>query len=198
MRYRVYKPFFEVFADLPLVTSNDLWPPPKIIGFFLSTWRIHIPNMKSVGHSYLEISRLQAIFGVFAVLPLVTSNDLWPPPKTIGFFLSTWQIHIPNMKSVSHSYLEISWLQSFRFLTSGDLRWPLTSTKNNRVLPLNMTNLYTKYEKCRLSLSQDFVFTRFSVFDLKWPLTPTKNNRVLPLNMTNLYTTYEKCQSFLS
>ena len=109
------------------------------------------------------------------------------------------------MKSVGHPYLKISWLQGFRVLTSGDLRWPLTSTKNNRVLPLNMANLYTKYEKCQSLLSRDIVFTnRLRGFrsltsgDLRWPLTSTKNNRVLPLNMTNLCTTYEMCRSSIS
>ena len=99
----------------------------------------------------------------------------------IGFFLSTWQIYI------SHFYLDISQLQGFQSLTSGDLKWPLTSTKNNRVLSL-------KSEKCRSLLSRDFVFTsRLRGFrslisgNLKWPLTSTKNDRVLPLNMTNLY-----------
>ena len=93
------------FGLWSLETSNDLWPPPTTLGFFLSTWQIYIPNMKSVGLSYLEIACLQAIFGVFADFPLVTSNDLWPPPTTIGFFCSTWQMHIPNMKSVGHCYL---------------------------------------------------------------------------------------------
>ena len=31
---------------------------------------------------------------VFGLWPLVTSNNLWPPPKTIGFFQSTWQSYI--------------------------------------------------------------------------------------------------------
>ena len=67
-----------------------------------------------------------------------------------------------------------------------------------------MTNLYTKYEKCRSLLSWDIVFTNhfllfrnFTASDLKWPLTSTRNNRVLPLNMTNLYAKYDKCQSLL-
>ena len=100
---------------------------------------------------------------------ILNSNDLWPPLKTIGFLLSTWQIYILNMKSVGHSYLKISRLQGFWSLTSGDLKWPLTSTKNNRVLPLNMTNLCTKYEKHRSFLSWDIAIKRFSDFDLWWP-----------------------------
>ena len=141
------------------MTSNDLWPLPKTIGFFLSAWQSYISNMKIVGHSYLKILRLRAIYEVFAVLPPMTSNDLWPLPKTIGFFLSAWQSYISNMKIVSHSYLEILRLQGFQSLTSGDLKWPLTSTKNNRVLPLKMTKLYPTYENCRSFLSSDIAIT---------------------------------------
>ena len=96
-------------------------------------------------------------------------------------------------------------LRGFRSLSSDDLRWPLTSTKNNRVLPLNMTNLYTKYEKCRSLLSWDIVFTshfrhfrNFTAGDLKWPLTFAKNNRVLLLNMTNPCAKYENYRSLLT
>ena len=121
---------FRGFRSFTPSDLNNLWPPPKTIGFFLSTWQFYLPNMKSVGHGYLEISWLQAIFGIFAVLPLMTSNDLWPPPKTIGFFLSTWKIHIPNMESVGQGYLEMSRLQAISgifavlpLVTSNDL-WP--------------------------------------------------------------------------
>ena len=79
--------------------------------------------------------------------------------QKVGFFLSAWQSCISNMKIVSNSYLEISWLQGFQSLTSGDLKWPLTSTKNNRVLPLKMTKLYPTYESCQPFLSSDITIT---------------------------------------
>ena len=41
--------------------------------------------------------------------------------------------------------------------------------QNIKIFTLDLTNLYTKYEKCRSSLSQGILFTRFSVFDLWWP-----------------------------
>lgn len=46
--------------------------------------------------------------------PLMTSHDLWPLPKMVAFFLLTWQILMPNMKSVDHCYLELSFLQTKR------------------------------------------------------------------------------------
>ena len=111
-----------------------------------------------------------------------------------------------------HMTVDLSWdivftshFWCFRNFTASDLKWPLTSAKNNRVLPLNMTNLCAKYEKCRSLPSWDIVFTshfwrfrNFTASDLKWPLTFTKNNRVLLLNMTNPYAKYENCRSLLT
>ena len=91
--------------------------------------------------------------------PLLTANDLWPPPKTIEFLYSMWYTYIPNMRSVQVSLLEILCLQGFHNLTPVDPKWPLTSTKINRVLVLNMVHLNTKYEICPSSPSWDIVFT---------------------------------------
>ena len=96
----------------PLLTPNDLWPPPKTIGFLFSMWHSYILNMRSVRASLLEISCLQGFYNVFTIWPLLTSNDLWPPPKTIGFLYSMWYTYIPNMRSVRASLLEISCLQA--------------------------------------------------------------------------------------
>ena len=94
------------------LTPNDLWPPPKTIGFLYSMWHSYIPNMRSVRASLLEISCLQGFYNVFTIWPLLTSNDLWPPPKTIGFLYSMWYTYKPNMRSVRASLLEISCFQA--------------------------------------------------------------------------------------
>ena len=113
---------------------------------------------------------------------LLTPNDFWPQPKTIGFLYSMWYTYILNMRSVQASLVEISCLQGFHNVTPVDPKWPLTSTKNNRALVLNVVHLHTKYEICPSFPSWDIVFTMFSQFDPKWPLTSTKNNRLLVLN----------------
>ena len=154
------------------MTPNDLWPPPKTIGIIYSIWPTHTPNMRLVTLTLLEIPCLQAIFKVFTIWPLVTSNDLWPPRKIIGIIYPIRPTHTPNMTSLAFTLLEISCLQGFRDLTSGDLKWPLTSTKNDRVLLLNMTNPYAKYENCRSLLTWDIVFTRFFGF---WPLVTSND-----------------------
>ena len=48
----------------------------------------------------------------FTFWPLVTPNDLWPPPKTIGIIYSIWPTHTPNMRLVTLTLLEISCLQA--------------------------------------------------------------------------------------
>ena len=109
------------------------------------------------------------VYKVFTIWSLLTSNDNWPPPKTIGFLCSMCYTYIPNMRSVQASLLEISCLQSFNNLTPVDPKWPLTSTKNNRLLVLIVVHLHTKYEICPSFPSLDIVFTRFSQFDPCWP-----------------------------
>ena len=76
--------------------------------------------------------------------------------------------------SVLHSYLEISCLQGFQILTSGDLKWPLTSTKNNRLLSLYEGYPQTKFELHWSFLSWDIVCTRFSDSDPPRPPTQTQ------------------------
>ena len=83
---------------------------------------------------------------IFRLWPLVTPDDLWPPPKTIGIIYSIWAIYLPSMRSLGVTLLEISCLQGFDRLTCCDPKWPLTSTKNNRDHLLNMGNLPAKYE----------------------------------------------------
>ena len=135
----------KIFTIWCLMTPNDLWSRLKTIGFLYSMWYSIIPNMTTVQASLLEISYLQGFHNL-------TPVDLWPPPKNIGFLYSMWYTYIPNMRSVRASLLEISclqgFLQGFHNLTPVDPKWPLTSTKNNRLLLLNVVHLHTKYEIC--------------------------------------------------
>lgn len=73
--------------------------------FLLSMLQIHIPNIKGNHHCYRELSCLQGF-------QFLTSNDLWPPSKTRGYFLFIWQICISCMKSTCHCYLDISCLHA--------------------------------------------------------------------------------------
>ena len=135
----------------------------------------------------------------------MTSNDLWPPHKTIGIINTIWPTHILNVRSVTFTLLEISCLQGFDLLTSRDPKWPLTSTKNNRGHLLTMANPHTKYEISHTYASLDIVFTsnlqgfyHLTFSDLKWPLTSTKNHRDHLLYMANPHTKYEIPQSYSS
>ena len=56
--------------------------------------------------------------------------------------------YIRNMRSGQASLLEISSLEGIHNLTPVDPQWPLTSSKNNRLLVLNVVHLHTKYEIC--------------------------------------------------
>ena len=98
-------------------------------------------------------------YKVFRLWPLVTSNDLWPPWKTIGIIYSPWATNVLSLKFNHLSLLEISCLQCFHTLTSGDLKWPLTSMKNNR------DHLLTKaYQRTNLWSSSYFYFLRYRVY----------------------------------
>ena len=99
----------------------------------------------------------------------MTSSDLWPPWKTIGIIYPPRAINIPSLKFQQLSLIEIMCLQGFQTLTSGDLKWPLTSMENNRDhLPIKGYE-HTKFEVQATFTSWDIMFTRFSYFDLWWP-----------------------------
>ena len=66
----------------------------------------------------------------------MTSNDLWPPWKTIGIIYPPRATNIPSLKLRQLSLVEIPCLQGFQSLTSGDLKWPLTSIKTKGIIYL--------------------------------------------------------------
>ena len=181
----------------PLVTQNDLWPPPKTKGITYLIWLLHMLSITSLTFTLLEILCLQAFSKIFIIWPLVTPNELWPPPKTIEIIYLIWVVHMLSMRSLRLTLLEISCLQGFDLFTSGDPKWPLTSTKNNRDYLLNMANPHAKYDIPHIHFSWDIVFT--SIFqgfhhltsgDPKWPLTSTENYRDHLLNMGSPHARY--------
>ena len=114
----------------------------------------------------------------------MTSNDLWPPWKTIGIIYSPRATNVLSLKFKHHSLLEISCLQSFDTLTSGDLKWPLTSMKNNRDHLLTMAYQRTKFEVQATFTSWDIVFTSQGVtythtHTHTHPHTPSPSHRFL-------------------
>lgn len=124
------------------------------------TWHLMTPtwpltSAKNNRLLSLNMTNLHTKYGEYPSFLLgdITSTmlsvlDLWWPQMTfdlynkpIGSFLPIWWTYIPDTR-----YLEISGTQGFQNLTSQDPRWPLTSTKNIKLLPINITNVYTKYE----------------------------------------------------
>ena len=119
------------YSLLPLVTSNDLWPPWKTWGITRAT---DIPCLKFqqlLSSGNFHVLR-QCVYKVFRLLPFVTSNDLWPPWKTLRIIYLPRAINIPCLKFQQLLLIEITCLQGFQTFTSGDLKWPLTSMENNR------------------------------------------------------------------
>ena len=152
------------------MTLNDLWHLPKTIAWIIySIWATYLVSMRFLWVNLLEISCLQGF-------DLLTAGDLtWSLIST-----KNNRAHILTMGNPYSKY-EITqkyraWdmvftgnIQCFYYLTSGDPKWPLISTKNDRDLLLNMGNLHAKYEIPRSYPSWDIVFTRFWPFDLSWP-----------------------------
>ena len=98
-----------------------------------------------------------------------------------------------SMRSLSITLVEIWCLQSFDHLTSGDPKWPLTSTKNNSNHLHNMANSHDKYEIPPVILLEMWClqgFDHLASGDPKWPLTSTKNKRDHLLNMATPHAKY--------
>lgn len=106
-------------------------PASYFRGFFFLIWGNNIPSM-----SFLPSD---SVFTRFSVWPLVVINDVWPPPKLMGFLslCSIWGIYMPSMRLTKASLLERSCFQGWH-LTSDDPIWPSTSTRINTDLSLPM------------------------------------------------------------
>ena len=104
------------------------------------------------------------MFNVFRLWPLVTSNDLWPPWKTILIIYPPRATNIPCLNFRKLSRIEITCFQGFQTLTSADLKWPLTSMENIRDHLRTKGYRHTKFEVQATFTYWDTVFTRFSVF----------------------------------
>ena len=102
----------------------------------------------------------------------MTSNDLWPPWKTIGIIYSPSATNVLSLKFKQVLLCEISCLQGFtRFsdFESGDLKWPLNCSEK----PIGI--IYSPRATNVLSLKfnifhflKHIMFTKFSYFDLWW------------------------------
>ena len=113
--------------------------------------RLLVLNCGTPAHSKYEILliwdlskppflRYQCLWGYHNMWSLLTPNDLWPPPKTIGLLYS-YKVLVLNVVHL-HTKYEIcpsfpSWDIVFTRFSQFDPKWPLTSTKNNRLLVLN-------------------------------------------------------------
>ena len=131
------------------------------------TYMLNINNPKAtyvVPHIYPPWNIMFTRFWLF-----MTSSDLWPAWKIIRIICSIRTIHMSSMRSLTAILLEIQCLQHFDRLTTGDPKWPLTSTKNYMDHLLNMGNQYAKYEIPHSYHSWDKVFTTFWPFDHWWP-----------------------------
>ena len=111
----------------------------------------------------------ECVYSVFSFLPLVTSNYIWPPWKTIGIIYPPRAINKPSVKFRQLSVIEIPCLQGFQSFTSGDLNWPLTSIEKNRNHLPTTRYQHTKCEVLATFSYWDTMFTMFSDFNLWWP-----------------------------
>ena len=109
--------------------DRELWP-------IYSMWSTHRSSMRFIHVSTLKILCLHGFQGL-------TSADLeWPltPTKAIGIICSIWN---PLVKYEIHPHFcSCVCTKSSEF----DLRWPLTSIKNNRDHLLNVEHPAVKYE----------------------------------------------------
>ena len=91
----------------------------------------------------------QNSYGIFCWIWYATPCKA-PPPKTKGTIHSMWATYMLSMRSLTVTLFEMKSLQGTDHLTSGDPRWPLTSTKNNMVLCLTITHLHTIWNSSKL------------------------------------------------
>ena len=141
------------------MTSIDLWPPPKQ---YRSSTQYGVSIEVSIWVTGYEIHPCFPFWDI--VFTRFSVFDLWWPQMTFDLHQNNRDelsnMEDPQVKYEIHVSLpEILCLQGFQILTSGDLKWPLTSTKNNRNHLLNIGHLHAKYEVTHWHPSWDMVFT---------------------------------------
>lgn len=79
---------FRGFQVWHLVSSNGLWPPPITIRTFLLTRQVHTLSVKKdLPLRTWDIIPISSFYKVFVVSPLVTLDEVWPPPYPKQFHL---------------------------------------------------------------------------------------------------------------
>ena len=123
---------------------------------------------------------------------MLTSDDLWPKPKTIGTIYLLWMIHHPSMVIIGRCVIDLEWLQGFQYLTSVD-HWPEPKTIGT------IYSLWVIHHPsmrmigcCLIDLEWLQGFQYLTSVDLRWPLTWTNNNRAHLLTMGIPPPKYEK------
>ena len=100
--------------------------------------------------------------------------------KTIGIIYVPWATNVLSLKFRQLSLIEIPCLQAFQTLTSGDLKWPLTSMKTLGIIYVPRATNKPSLKFRQLSLVEIQCLQGFQSLtsgDLKWPLTSMANNR---------------------
>lgn len=131
---------------------------------------------------YLMILCLRAVFKENTIWPMVGSNDLPLPQKSIGFFTLIWNTYVPSMR-FTVSVLKISCFHSWPLVTPNDLDLHLNSQDHTPAM----------YEITTTYLSQDIMVTRFWPIDLLSPqltIDLHQNNRNHPWSMDNPHAKY--------
>lgn len=111
----------------PLVHSSDRWPPPNTnTGHYIQ----HGAHAREVWDSYRFLSSMRYhVYKAFRVWSPATKNDLWSPQNITEIMKLSPSIHMSSFTFIHIFLLEIPCSHS---LTSGNLKWPLTSTRAHR------------------------------------------------------------------
>lgn len=97
------------FSAWPLMSSNNIWPPPNPTEYLSLIQNIYMHNMTCLRVILLEIFCLWG----FHNLTWVTTNNCWPPPKTKVFLNSMWSFHTLRVRFLKVTVSEMSGLQGF-------------------------------------------------------------------------------------
>ena len=153
----------------------DLWWPHMTIDlhekqYKLSTHQV-LPTYQVWSSDIICFLRY-CVYNIFILWPLVTSNDVWPPWKTIGHIYSHRATYIPSLKVKQHLVLEIPCLQGFTKFSDFDFWWPhMTYDLHEKQYKLSTHQVLPTYQVWR---SGNIYFLRYRVykvsyFALWWP-----------------------------